>query len=67
MLFVGDALRYSDGRITGHSGRFTLDVDHARSMEKISKLDFDTMLSGHGEPLRPRASDQVRVFNTQLE
>jgi glyoxylase-like metal-dependent hydrolase (beta-lactamase superfamily II) len=61
LLFVGDTLRFSDGRVSGPPERFTLDREQAtQSIRKISRLDFDVMLSGHGEPLKPNASDRVR-------
>jgi glyoxylase-like metal-dependent hydrolase (beta-lactamase superfamily II) len=68
ILFVGDALRHSNGKISGPQARLALDVAQARlSIKKISRLDFDTMLCGHGEPLKPKASDLVREFYASLE
>ncbi len=65
VLFVGDTLRFNDGRINGPPGRFTLDVTKAiQSIEKISRLDFDVMLSGHGEALTANASERVKEFCT---
>jgi len=68
LLFVGDTLRFSEGRISGPPERFTADMERTmQSIEKISKLDFDVMLSGHGEPLMPNASDRVREFCASLK
>lgn len=68
VLFVGDALkRFIGGRVMGPPESFTQDMKGAlRSIEKISNLEFDVMLSGHGEPLRPKASEKIREFYTSL-
>jgi glyoxylase-like metal-dependent hydrolase (beta-lactamase superfamily II) len=63
LLFVGDTLRFSQGKLSGPPEGFTLNMEQAmQSIKKISELDFDVMLSGHGEPLRSNASDRVREF-----
>lgn len=68
LIFVGDTLRYSKGKISGPPERFTIDADQTKlSIKKISELEFDTMLSGHGEPLKPKASDRVKEFYTSLK
>jgi glyoxylase-like metal-dependent hydrolase (beta-lactamase superfamily II) len=64
VLFTGDILRYIDGKVQGPPPKFTLDPkEAARSIEKLKRYDFDIMLSGHGKPLRPKASDEVRQFS----
>ena len=62
VVFVGDTLRYYGGKIEGPPRRFTPDMSQARqSIEKISQLSFETMLSGHGQPLvSPKACDMVK-------
>jgi hydroxyacylglutathione hydrolase len=68
ILFSGDTVRYIKGKIEGSPKSFTLDMHLARqSIEKISQLDFDVMLSGHGEPLKPNASSRVKEFYGSLE
>lgn len=68
VLFVGDALRFIGGRLMGPPRSFTQDMGQAlRSIEKISNLEFDVMLSGHGDPLRPKASEKIREFYTSHE
>lgn len=63
VLFTGDAIRYIQGKIEGPPKQFTPDERQARrSIEKISLLNFNLMLSGHGEPLKPDASDKVKEF-----
>jgi glyoxylase-like metal-dependent hydrolase (beta-lactamase superfamily II) len=62
-FFSGDTIR-SDGKslFEGPTG-FSMDVSRSReSIRKIATLEFDTLLVGHGRPLRPDASAQVRVF-----
>lgn len=67
ILFVGDALRFIGGRVMGPPESFTQDGEGAlRSIGKISNLEFDIMLSGHGDPLRPKASEKIREFYTSL-
>lgn len=68
VLFAGDTLRFVKGKISGPPERFTLDMHQAiQSIEKISQLDFDVMLSGHGEPLKPNASERVKEFYASLK
>jgi glyoxylase-like metal-dependent hydrolase (beta-lactamase superfamily II) len=68
VVFVGDTLRYVDGKINGPPKQFTLDMDKAlQSIAKISELDFDMMLSGHGEALKPNASHMVKEFYKSLQ
>lgn len=68
LLFAGDAVRFVNGKINGPPERFTLDMQQAiQSIQKISQLDFDVMLSGHGEPLKPDASERVKEFYASLK
>ena len=61
VLFVGDLVRFVGGKIVGPP--ITLDEAQVRrSEEKISKLNFDVMLSGHGEPLTEHAAERLREF-----
>ena len=53
VLFVGDTARYMKGKLEGPPPQFTLSMDQAKaSIGRLSALDFEVMLSGHGEPLR---------------
>jgi len=68
VLFVGDAIMCIDGKIAPPPGQFTQDMTKAiQSIQKISKLDFRVMLSGHGEPLKPNASDKVKEFCSSMK
>ena len=52
-LFVGDTARFLRGRLEGPPRQFTPRMDQAKaSIERLSSLDFEVMLSGHGEPLK---------------
>ncbi|HVP95118.1 MAG TPA: MBL fold metallo-hydrolase [Methanoregulaceae archaeon] len=63
LLFIGDTLRFSDGVIHAPPEEFTTDMDKVKeSVGKILLLEFDTMLSGHGEPLMPGARTDVGEF-----
>jgi glyoxylase-like metal-dependent hydrolase (beta-lactamase superfamily II) len=61
VLFAGDLLRFNGSTI--EIGVVPLDISEVQqSINTIAALDFDVMLSGHGIPLRPDASVQVREF-----
>jgi glyoxylase-like metal-dependent hydrolase (beta-lactamase superfamily II) len=67
VMFVGDAVRYVDGKMQGPPERFTLDPQKAKeSIEHIATFDFDIMLSGHGQPLS-EASKKVKEFYATLK
>ena len=60
VLFVGDAARFLKGKLVGPPSRFTPDIGQAKaSIERLSKLDFEVLLSGHGEPLRSKDAPQM--------
>jgi glyoxylase-like metal-dependent hydrolase (beta-lactamase superfamily II) len=65
ILFVGDLLRFNGIKI--EMGPSSLDPNEVQqSINKIAAIDFDIMLSGHGVPLRPDASEKVREFAKSL-
>ncbi|MGC8611614.1 MAG: MBL fold metallo-hydrolase [Athalassotoga sp.] len=67
VIFVGDELRYIDGKLQGPPEQFTPDMVLAiKSMEKLTKIEYDIMLSGHGMPLKPDASEKVKEFYKML-
>ena len=68
VMFVGDAIRFMDDKLTGPPEQFTLDMNKAKdSIGKISTFDFDIMLSGHGQPLMSEASQKVKEFYLNLK
>lgn len=63
MLFAGDLLRSDGPNLSEGPTGFTMDMPRSRnSIRKIAVLGFDTLLVGHGEPLRPDAAAKVRAF-----
>jgi len=60
VLFVGDTARFLKGKLQGPPPHFTPRMDQAKaSLERLSKLEFHVMLSGHGEPLRSPDSPRM--------
>ena len=61
VLFVGDTVRYLKGKLEGPPPQFTPRVDQAKaSIERMAGLDFQVMLSGHGDPLK--SADAPRML-----
>lgn len=63
-LFVGDILRTSgSGNLGLPSNMMNRDpAELKRSVEKISKLDFEILLPGHGKPITEKASQKLKEF-----
>lgn len=63
-IFVGDLLRADeDGRLKLSPASMSRDMEQVRrSVEKISKLEFQQLLPGHGKPIQEGASKAVRDF-----
>ena len=63
VLFAGDTLRYDGKRVSGAPEEFTFDPNKVKeSIRKIAAFNFDVMLPGHGEPLKPNAAEEARKF-----
>ena len=63
VMFVGDTVRFIGGKIEGPPERFTLDPQKAKeSIGHLASFEFDILLSGHGEPLMPNASERLKEF-----
>lgn len=63
VMFTGDTIGFSDGRMLGPAKRWSLDAEEAwRSVRKLSQFEFDVMLGGHGEPLMENASTKIRKW-----
>lgn len=68
VLFAGDTLRYDGKKVSGAPENFSMDPNQLReSITKASTLSFDVMLPGHGETLKPNASEKIRKFNDTLK
>ena len=62
-LFAGDLLRWDGTSLAEGPLAFSMDVEQSReSIRKITSLQFDILLIGHGKPLRPYAAAKVREF-----
>jgi glyoxylase-like metal-dependent hydrolase (beta-lactamase superfamily II) len=62
-FFAGDILRYDGTVIAEGPAPFTMDpIGSHQSIRKISGLDFDLLLPGHGVPLLYGASEKVREY-----
>jgi glyoxylase-like metal-dependent hydrolase (beta-lactamase superfamily II) len=67
VFFCGDTLRYDGKAISGGPAAFVTDpVAQRESILRMAALEFDTLLVGHGVPLRPEASARVREFAEDL-
>ncbi len=67
VMFVGDAVRFVDGKIVGPPEGFTLDMAKANeSIKKLASFDFEVMLAGHGATLIPEASKKLKEFAAGL-
>jgi glyoxylase-like metal-dependent hydrolase (beta-lactamase superfamily II) len=68
VLFSGDTVQYSWGRIRAPMRVFCHDSGRVReSMKRIAQLEFYCMLSGEGAPLLSGADEKVREYLTRFE
>jgi glyoxylase-like metal-dependent hydrolase (beta-lactamase superfamily II) len=62
-LFVGDTLRFDGTKVTKAPEQYSWNADkEEESIKRISMLEFDIMLPGHGEILKTNASKTVKEF-----
>ena len=63
-VFVGDLLRTDDaGRLKLASASMSRDMGQVKhSVEKISKLEFQKLMPGHGRPIEEQASKALKDF-----
>jgi len=63
-LFVGDLLRTDgEGRLKLASPSMSRDMSEVRrSVERISTLEFEMLLPGHGKPIEENASEKLKHF-----
>ncbi|MDG6905402.1 MAG: MBL fold metallo-hydrolase [Nitrososphaerota archaeon] len=68
LMFVGDAITNRRGKLQGPPRQFTVEPKEAEaSIEKISAVDFEVMLSGHGDPVKSGAAKKVRELYASLK
>lgn len=67
LLFSSDTIRVMEGKLVMPNPRFTGDIQATvGSIRKISNLDFDIMLPGHGSPVMTGASEKVRKLYREI-
>jgi glyoxylase-like metal-dependent hydrolase (beta-lactamase superfamily II) len=67
ILFSGDTIGYTDGKVHGPKEEFSDDMEQVKkSISVLSGLDYDLMLPGHGDPLKPEAALKVSEFSGQI-
>lgn len=68
VLFATDLIRYSSGEFHLTPPQYSKGyVSHIKSMIKVAKYDFDTLLVYHGEPLIGNAGNKYREFIEYLK
>jgi hydroxyacylglutathione hydrolase len=67
VIIVGDTLRFNGEKVMGPPTMLVEDSEALkRSVEKISKLDCEVMLSGHGKPITENASELIKEYYKTL-
>jgi hydroxyacylglutathione hydrolase len=67
VIFVGDNLRYSKGKIEGPNNRLLPELEqYKESMKKLANLDVEVILSGHSPPVTSNATLKLEEFLTNL-
>ena len=62
-LFAGDTLRFDGSKVSGAPKRNNWDEAKMKaSVERISTLDFDVLLPGHGDAIKSNASNLVKEY-----
>lgn len=67
LLVAGDALNGQDGGVAGPNPQFSSDMDAAReSVRILARLDVDTVVFGHGDPVVGGAGEQIAALAATL-
>ncbi len=68
ILFSSDSVRVIDGNIVPPNDKFTADMAEAiASIKKMSELDFNVLLPGHGNPVTEDAAGQIRQLYREIK
>ncbi len=68
LFFSSDSIRVIDGRLVAPHPRFTEDMPGAiNAIKRISELDFNVMLPGHGSPVLKDASVKVKELYHEVK
>jgi len=67
-IFVGDNLKYVDGKIEGPGARLLPEPEkYKESMEKLASLDIEVIFCGHSQPITSHASRKLREYKKLLD
>jgi hydroxyacylglutathione hydrolase len=67
VIFVGDNLRYSEGKIKGPSSRLLPEPGKFKeSMKKLANLDIEVILSGHSPPVTSNTALKLEEYFTDI-
>lgn len=67
VIFVGDNLRYTKGKIKGPGARLLPEPDkYKESMEKLAELDIEVIICGHTRPITSHASQLLKEYINSL-
>lgn len=68
LFFSSDSIRVIDGKLAAPHPKFTEDMPGAiNAIKRISELDFDIMLPGHGSPVMKDASVKVNELYHEVK
>ena len=68
LVFVGDAITNRGGSLQGSPKQFTVDMHQAnKSIQRYSTLDFEVLMSGHGDVVKSGGTQKVRELVASLK
>ena len=68
LVFSSDTIRILDHRMVAPHPRFTEDIKGAiEAIKRLSELQFNILLPGHGYPVMDNASEKVRMLYHELK
>jgi hydroxyacylglutathione hydrolase len=67
VIFVGDNLRYSNGKIEGPINRLLPEPEkYKESMKKLAELDIEVILTGHSNPVTSEGGHLIEEYLKML-
>jgi hydroxyacylglutathione hydrolase len=68
LVFSSDTIRVIDHKLVPPHPRFTENMyDAIQAIKRLSELDFEVMLPGHGSPVMTKASEKVKELYHELK
>lgn len=68
LVFSSDTIRVLEGKLAAPNPKFTADMASAiAAIKRLSELNFNIMLPGHGKPIMSGASEKVRELYHELK